>query len=168
MAAANQPNPDNPGGMSDVQIEEMKEAFNLFDEDGDGEITEEDLGNLLSSLGDVATPAQVHTLFMEVDEDGGGSIDFDEFMVMMADRMKERDQEEEVIEAFKVFDADASGYITSDELRRILMDLGEDVTEEEMDALILEADLDGNGRIDYDEFSKLVSDDFITGNAKAD
>ena len=105
---------------------------------------------------------------MEVDEDGGGSIDFDEFMVMMADRMKERDQEEEVIEAFKVFDADASGYITSDELRRILMDLGEDVTEEEMDQLILEADLDGNGRIDYDEFSKLVSDDFITGNAKAD
>ena len=73
-----------------------------------------------------------------------------------------------VIEAFKVFDADASGYITSDELRRILMDLGEDVTEEEMDQLILEADLDGNGRIDYDEFSKLVSDDFITGNAKAD
>ena len=115
-----------------------------------------------------ATPEQVHDLFMEVDEDGGGSIDFDEFMVMMADRMKERDQEEEGIEAFKVFDADASGYITSDELRRILMDLGEDVTEEEMDALILEADLDGNGRIDYDEFSKLVSDDFITGNAKAD
>ena len=94
---ATEPNPDNPGGMSDVQIEEMKEAFNLFDEDGDGEITEEDLGNLLSSLGDVATPAQVHTLFMEVDEDGGGSIDFDEFMVMMADRMKERDQEEEPV-----------------------------------------------------------------------
>ena len=67
-----------------------------------------------------------------------------------------------------MFDADASGYITSDELRRILMDLGEDVTEEEMDQLILEADLDGNGRIDYDEFSKLVSDDFITGNAKTD
>jgi len=94
---ATEPNPDNPGGMSDVQIEEMKEAFNLFDEDGDGEITEEDLGNLLSSLGDVATPAQVHDLFMEVDEDGGGSIDFDEFMVMMADRMKERDQEEEPV-----------------------------------------------------------------------
>ena len=148
------------------QIAEMKEAFGLFDEDGDGEITEEDLGKLLAALGDMATETQVHALFLEVDEDGGGSIDFDEFMVMMADRMKERDTEEEVIEAFKVFDADASGYITADELRRILMDIGEDVSEEEMNQLILEADLDGNGRIDYDEFNKLVSDDFISGNAK--
>ena len=89
----------------------MQDAF-LFDADGDEDIIEKDHGQLLNAGGDVATPEQVHEMFMEVDDEDGGGPRLSTFacvVKMEADRMKEHDQEEEIIEAFKVFDADAIG-----------------------------------------------------------
>uniref|UniRef100_A0A665TX50 Calmodulin n=1 Tax=Echeneis naucrates TaxID=173247 RepID=A0A665TX50_ECHNA len=92
--------------MSDVLFEtsEFKEAFSLFDKDGDGTITTKELGTVMRSLGQNPTEAELQDMINEVDADGNGTIDFPEFLTMMARKMKDTDSEEEIREAFRVFD----------------------------------------------------------------
>lgn len=86
----------------------------------------------------------------EVDADGNGTIDFPEFLTMMARKMKDTDSEEEIKEAFKVFDKDGNGFISAAELRHVMTNLGEKLTDEEVDEMIREADIDGDGQINYE------------------
>merc|ERR1712164_62009 len=93
---------------------------------------------------------------MGVDADGNGTIDFPEFLSLMARKMKDTDTEEELIEAFKVFDRDGNGFISAAELRHLMTNLGEKLTDEEVDEMIREADVDGDGQINYEEFVKMM------------
>ena len=79
----------------------------------------------------------------EVDKDGTGSIDFPEFLTMMARKMKDNDSEEEIRKAFKVFDEDDKGFISFSEFRRIMTRLDEKLTPKEVDEFIKEANVDG-------------------------
>merc|ERR1719359_2225544 len=92
----------------------------------------------------------------EVDADGNGTIDFPEFLSLMARKMKDTDTEEELIEAFKVFDRDGNGFISAAELRHVMTNLGEKLTDEEVDEMNREADVDGDGQINYEEFVKMM------------
>jgi calmodulin len=92
----------------------------------------------------------------QIDSDGNGTIDFPEFLTMMARKMKDTDSEEEILEAFKVFDKDGNGFISAAELRHIMTNLGEKLTDEEVDEMIREADIDGDGQINYEEFVKMM------------
>lgn len=73
-------------------------------------------------------------------------------MTMMARKMKDTDSEEEIREAFKVFDRDNNGFISAAELRHVMTSIGEKLTDDEVDEMIREADQDGDGKIDC-EFS---------------
>ena len=66
----------------------------------------------------------------------------------MARKMKDTDSEEEIREAFKVFDRDNNGFISAAELRHVMTSIGEKLTDDEVDEMIREADQDGDGRID--------------------
>ena len=103
--------------LTEEQIAEFKEAFSLFDKDGDGTITTKELGTVMRSLGQNPTEAELQDMINEVDVDGNGTIDFPEFLSLMARKMKDTDTEEELIEAFKVFDRDGNGLISAAELR---------------------------------------------------
>merc|ERR1711935_956663 len=107
--------------LTEEQIAEFKEAFSLFDKDGDG------------------------------------TIDFPEFLTMMARKMKDTDSEEEIREAFRVFDKDGNGYISAAELRHVMTNLGEKLTDEEVDEMIREADIDGDGQVNYEEFVTMMT-----------
>lgn len=74
----------------------------------------------------------------EVDADGNGTIDFPEFLTMMARKMKNTDSEEEIREAFRVFDKDGNGFISAAELRHVMTNLGEKLTDDEVDEMIRE------------------------------
>ena len=74
-----------------------------------------------------------------------------EFLTMMARKMKDTDSEEEIREAFKVFDRDNNGFISAAELRHVMTSIGEKLTDDEVDEMIREADQDGDGRIDCKE-----------------
>ncbi|CAL8256419.1 unnamed protein product [Boreogadus saida] len=93
--------------LTEEQIAEFKEAFSLFDKDGDGTITTKELGTVMHSLGQNPTEAELQDMINEVDADG--TIDFPEFLTMMARKMKDTDSEEEIREAFRVFDKSGSG-----------------------------------------------------------
>merc|ERR1712079_939100 len=104
--------------LTEEQIAEFKEAFSLFDKDGDGTITTKELGSVMRSLGQNPTEAELQDMINEVDADGNGTIDFPEFLTMMARKMTDTD--EELIEAFKGFDRDGIGFISAAELRHVM------------------------------------------------
>jgi len=144
------------------QIREFREAFKLFDRDGDGRVTSVELGTVMRSLGQNPTEAELRDMVQEADEDGNGYIDFEEFLAMMARKIKEVDSVDELREAFRIFDRDGDGFISAEELRHVMTTLGEQLTNEEVNEMIREADKDGNGIIDFNEFVDMMTGGSLT------
>jgi len=152
----NQANVDNElEGISEEEMIEYKEAFRLFDKDGDGSISSKELGVAMRSLGQNPTEGELLDMVNEVDVDGSGTIDFAEFCQMMK-RMNKENDTEMIREAFRVFDRDGNGYITAEEFRYFMTHMGEQFSDKEVDEIIQEVDIDGDGQIDYEEFVKMM------------
>ncbi|XP_025201126.1 neo-calmodulin-like [Melanaphis sacchari] len=152
-----QPTDRNLVHVTKAQMKEFQEAFRLFDKDGDGSITKEELGRVMRSLGQFAREEELETMLQEVDIDGDGAFSFQEFVEIVYNMggtaEKTADQEEkELRDAFRVFDKHNRGYISASDLRAVLQCLGEDLSEEEIEDMIKEVDVDGDGRIDFYEF----------------
>ena len=136
--------------MSEEQIAEYKEAFSLFDKDGDGTIDASELGTVMRSLGQNPTESELTDMINEIDIDHSGTIDFEEFKTMMIAKDENRSPEDDLKEAFKVFDKDNNGFISAKELKEVMTSLGENLTDEELSEMIKEADIDGDGEVNYD------------------
>ncbi|CAD7087425.1 unnamed protein product [Hermetia illucens] len=145
--------------ISKSQMKEFREAFRLFDKDGDGCITKEELGTVMRSLGQFARVEELQEMLLEIDVDGDGNVSFEEFVDILSNMTTDQtglspaDQEErELRDAFRVFDKHNRGYITASDLRAVLQCLGEDLDEDEIEDMIKEVDVDGDGKIDFYEF----------------
>merc|ERR1719342_497641 len=101
--------------------------------------------------------AELQDMINEVDKDGTGLVEFPVFLYMMAKKENDETAEDEIREAFKVFDGDGNGFINRVELRHVMMNLGERMSEVECDALVDEADIDGDGCINYEEFYMMMT-----------
>ncbi|KAK9950193.1 hypothetical protein M0R45_005694 [Rubus argutus] len=112
----------------------------------------------MRSLGQNLTEEELQDMINEVDADGNGTIDFPEFLNrLMAQKMKDTDSEEELKEAFQAFDKDQNGFISAAELRHVFTNLGEKITDEEIDEMIHEADLDDDGQLNYEELVRVMT-----------
>jgi len=129
-----------------------QDAFAFFDTDNDGIITTKSLGPLLRHCGENPSEAEVQDMVNVVDKDATGDIKFPNFLVMMCQKFSDNNAEDEIREAFKVFDNDGNGFINRQELRVVMMNLGEKLTEDEIECLIDDVDIDGDGQINYEEF----------------
>eukprot|EP00092_Neocalanus_flemingeri_P009708 GFUD01010456.1.p1 GENE.GFUD01010456.1~~GFUD01010456.1.p1 ORF type:complete len:176 (+),score=62.40 GFUD01010456.1:114-641(+) len=134
------------------QVETSMEAFKLFDQDGDGTITTEELRDVMNSLGRNPTQEELKDMINEMDVDGNGTIDFTEFMAMMDREMKDED----LREAFRMFDVDGNGLIDAEELRHAMKIIGEELTNDEVLEIICEMDVDGDGFVSYEEFCTIM------------
>ena len=144
--------------LTEEQIAEFKEAFSLFDKDGDGTITTKELGTVMRSLGNNPTDGELQDMINEVDADGNGTLEFDEFCNLMARQMLDSSQqEEELKQRFAMFDKDGNGTIDRDELREVMQQLGEKLSEEDIEEMIQDADQNGDGVIDYNEFVRYMT-----------
>ena len=103
----------------------------------------QELSTVMRSLGQNPTDAEVQDMINEVDVDGSGSMEFPEFCVMMVKKMAESDTENEVREAYRVFDKDRDGFISRQELRMIFAALPEKLTHQEIEEMLDAADEDG-------------------------
>ncbi|XP_062396600.1 troponin C, skeletal muscle [Sardina pilchardus] len=145
--------------LTEEMTAEFKAAFDLFDTDGGGDISTKELGQVMRMLGQNPTREELDAIIIEVDEDGSGTIDFEEFLVMMVQQLKE-DQagksDEELSECFRVFDKNGDGWIDREEFGDIMRATGEPLMEEEVDELMADADTNKDGKIDFDEFLKMM------------
>ncbi|CAL4086591.1 unnamed protein product, partial [Meganyctiphanes norvegica] len=92
----------------------------------------------------------------DVDTNANGSIDFQEFTAMLSQALKHEDSLGEMKKAFREFDQDGNGYITAEELKKVLASSGEIVTDEKVEEMIQDFDIDGDGRVSYEEFVKKI------------
>ncbi|XP_063628241.1 neo-calmodulin isoform X1 [Cydia splendana] len=156
---------DETSGITRTQMKEFREAFRLFDKDGDGTITKEELGRVMRSLGQFARVEELQDMLQEVDSDGDGNVSFEEFVSILSKSMSvgsgassAEQEERELRDAFRVFDKHNRGYICASDLRAVLQCLGEDLSEEEIEDMIKEVDSDGDGRIDFLEFVRALGE----------
>lgn len=161
MAAARRAPPKSAPkkGRSDLteeQKQEIKEAFDLFDTDGSGTIDAKELKVAMRALGFEPKKEEIRKMIADIDRDGSGTIDFSEFLSMMTAKMAERDPREEIMKAFRLFDDDDSGTINFAKLKRVAKELGESMSDEELQEMIDEADRDGDGVINVDDFMRIM------------
>lgn len=143
--------------LSEEQIAEFREAFSLFDKGNGGDtVTKRELGTVMRSLGENPTEAELTNMINDVGADDNG-IGFPEFLTMMARHTKEHDVDEELLEAFKVFDMDGDGFISASELRHVMTNLGGERTKEEVEELIREMNIDGGSRVNCEEFVAVMT-----------
>eukprot|EP00092_Neocalanus_flemingeri_P003873 GFUD01004170.1.p1 GENE.GFUD01004170.1~~GFUD01004170.1.p1 ORF type:complete len:153 (-),score=52.09 GFUD01004170.1:118-576(-) len=142
--------------LSEEQIADFREAFTLFDKDDDGIITIKELGTVMRSLGQTPTEDELQDMINVVDIDENGTIEFVEFLSMMARKMREPDRDEGLQATFRVFDKDGNGFISPAELRHVMTNLGVKLTNEEVDEMISEADMNKDGQVDYQEFVNMM------------
>ncbi|KAL0247947.1 hypothetical protein GEMRC1_003186 [Eukaryota sp. GEM-RC1] len=122
--------------ITEEQKNEIREAFDLFDTEKKGSIGYHELKVAMRALGfDVKKP-EVLQIIEEYDRDGSGTIHFQDFLEVMSRKISERDPEEEIEKAFKLFDDDGTGVITLRNLRRVAKELGENLSEEELQSMI--------------------------------
>lgn len=128
----------------------------VVDEDGDGSITTRKLRFVMRSLGQNPTEAEFADMLNELDADCSGTIHFPEFLTMMARKMM-AEYEEEIMEAFMVFDKDGNGFISAAEVRHIMRHLGENkISGAVWDEMMLEAEFGGDPQINYEEYLKIM------------
>lgn len=144
--------------LTDEQKAEFKEAFDLFDKDGNKEISTKELITVLRALGNNPTQEEIEQMIEEVDEDGSGTIDFGEFLEMMAKKLTRINIASELNDAFKVYDKDGNGLVSLAELRYTLTtaENGPKISHEDFDYIARSADVDGDGHINFQEFIDLL------------
>ena len=128
----------------------------MLDKGKDGKITLLELANVMRSLNMDPTEEELKEMRDEVDLDGNGEIDFEEFVTLMNRRSKETDTEEVIINAFKVFDIEGNGLLSITDMRHIMINMTENVNEDELDEILINADTDGDGYIKYEEFIRML------------
>ena len=142
--------------LTDEQIIEFREAFQAFDKDGNGSITTKELGTVMRSLGQNLSEAEIKEIIDEVDEDKNGVIDFQEFLSLMARKMKIIDKEDELLDAFKILDIEGTGKISKYQLRYIILSTESGFSGEDVEELLKKTDIDEDGYIDLNNFIKIL------------
>jgi len=157
----NEFNPKNfeKNGLTEDEVLEIKEAFDLFDSDKSGQIDTDELKSALKNLGIDAKNQTLTNMMADLDKDNSGQIDFDEFIDMMTAKMSDRDTREDLEKVFKLFlgDDDKADKILLKHLKRVARELNENMSEEELQEMIARADLNKDQGVDFEEFYQIMT-----------
>lgn len=137
---------------------EIHRVFHMFDRNGNGKITKKELSDSLQNLGIYIPKMELVQMIEKIDINRDGFVDMEEFGTLYQSIMHDRDEEEDIKEAFNVFDQNRDGFITVEELRSVLSSLGlkQGKTPEDCKRMIMKVDVDGDGMVDYKEFRQMM------------
>merc|ERR1712050_761583 len=147
-------------GLAADEIKCLKVCFDLFDTKKVEFLSADDLGEIMRAMGFRPTEDELKDLLQEIDEDGSGEIEFGEFCQLCATFLVEYPDMEttkrELKDAFRIYDKEGNGFITTEALRGLIGELLAPLTEEELDGILDELDEDGSGTMDFDEFCEMM------------
>ncbi|XP_029431712.1 calmodulin-like protein 4 [Rhinatrema bivittatum] len=143
--------------LSQDEINEFKECFSLYDKTQKGKINASDLLTVMRCLGANPTPAEVQRHLQLQKIDRAGDLDFSTFLTIMHRQKQQEDPKTEILVAMLMVDKQKKGYITASELRAKLTQLGEKLTQEEVDDLLKEANVGADGVVKYEEFIRMIT-----------
>ena len=132
--------------------DKYKKIFEIYDNNKDGNVNSIELANILKAININVSDEEIRDIIFELDLEGNGEINYEDFLTIVKRREKNVDKEEEVLNAFKLFDKEGNGLININELKHIMLTVGNNITEEELNDLLKEADTDNDGYINYEEF----------------
>merc|ERR1711935_630962 len=138
--------------LTEEQKGELKEAFDLFDTDGSGAVDAAELHTAMKALGFEPKKEEISKVVKDMDKDGDATVDFEEFCIMLAEKMNQKDGKDEMMKGFALFDDDNTGKISFKNFKRVAKELGENLSDKELEGIIAEADTDGDGEISEAEF----------------
>uniref|UniRef100_A0A8D9BAX5 Centrin-2 n=2 Tax=Cacopsylla melanoneura TaxID=428564 RepID=A0A8D9BAX5_9HEMI len=149
--------------LTERQVEELREAFNIFDTDGTGFISVSDFKIALKALGFEPDKQEIRRLLWGGDanaegapRDRSGGITFNEFQNIMSEKMNQVDTDTDLERAFELFDDDETGSISLRNLRRIARQLGENISEDELQEMLDVADRRGVGEVSLEDFKHVM------------
>ncbi len=142
--------------LTEDELQEISDAFKLFDTDESGTIDADELKVAMRAMGFEPKREEVRRMINEADGMGTGSITFEQFLAAMTTRMKTRDPREEAIKAFHLFDDGETGAVTLKNLRRVAKELGENMTDDELQQVIDFCDVSGKGEISMESFCNVL------------
>jgi len=134
------------------KLQEYRDIFSFFDRDGRGSIGEEELGKVMKTFGWDPKEEEPKEMVSVIDQDGDGDISFNEFVWLMTKEFKDSEIEDEIREAFKVFDKEGNGFVKTADLAEVMQTMGDVLSIEETEEFVHEADIDGDGNVNYEEF----------------
>ena len=159
MALAKQhpPPPIHRPGLTQNEIEELRQAFDLFDTNGNGKIDVKELRSAMQSLGFDTKNPTIYQMIQDIDKSSATEVNFDEFLNLMTSRLAGSDTKEDIQKIFDLFDDDHTGYISLQNLKRVAAELGENMDDAELLEMIERADFDRDGQISPDEFFTIMT-----------
>ncbi|XP_018326609.1 troponin C-like [Agrilus planipennis] len=140
----------------------LRKAFQMFDPGNSGTIETIKITTILNSMGQVFDHKELGEMIKANDPDNSGRVDFEGFAMIASHFLEEDDAEstqQELKEAFRLYDREGNGYITTGTLKEILKALDDKLTNAELDGIIAEIDTDGSGTVDFDEFMEMMTGD---------
>merc|ERR1719295_100020 len=147
-------------GLAADEIKCLKTCFDLFDTKKVDFLSADDLGEIMRAMGFRPTEEELKSLLAEIDEDGSGQIEFAEFCQLCATFLVEdpdiETMKKELKDAFRIYDKEGQGFITTETLRELIGELLAPLTEEELEGILDELDEDGSGSMDFDEFCEMM------------
>ncbi|TFJ88573.1 hypothetical protein NSK_000147 [Nannochloropsis salina CCMP1776] len=148
-------------GLTDEEIEEIREAFNLFDLQGSGTIDVRELKQAMQSLGFDSKNHTIYQMIADMESDNASSesnnIDFDEFLHMMTVKMSDKESKEDIEKVFNMFDDKGKGSISFKDLKRVAKELGENMSDAELKEMIQRADADQDGEVSFEDFYTIMT-----------
>lgn len=145
------------GTLSLETIMELKRAFDLLDADESGVVSPKEIIEAFEKYNIMKGDKIIYQVLGELDKDYSGGLDFEEFLRFMTKKIDGRDTREEILKGFKYFDANDDGKITWEELKKVALHLGEEMTDDEVREMFRKADLDDDGLITEDDFYNIVT-----------
>ena len=138
------------------KTEEYKKIFKLYSNNDDGYINKSELATIFKSINIDASDEEIKEIMKQLDLEEKNKINYDEFLSLINQGEKGFDEQEEVLKAFKVFDKDGNGLINIKELKDIMLSLGNNWDENEINEMLADADYDMDGYINYEEFVRTM------------
>ncbi|XP_033930181.1 caltractin [Melopsittacus undulatus] len=143
--------------LTEEQKRDIRKAFDILDTDGDGRVDVKELKVTMRALGYEPRREEIKKMVSEIDKEGTGKISFSGFLRVITQKMVEKDSKEEILKVFKLFDDDETGKISFKNLKRVAKELGENLTDEELQEMINEVDRDEDGQVNEQEFLSIMS-----------